>query len=44
MNNSVSIKSLQPRLTLIVALDSTGEIYYSVTQNNTDSSMMEIFF
>ena len=43
-NNSYPVKNLQPRLSLILALDSTGTIYYSITQYNTDSYMMEIFF
>ena len=43
-NNSLPVKNLQPRLSLILALDTTGTIYYSITQHNTDSYMMEIFF
>ena len=30
-NNSLPVKSLQPRLSLILALDTTGAIYYSIT-------------
>ncbi len=41
--NSKAIKSLAPRISLIVGLSSDGEIYCSVTQVNTDSSMLMMF-
>ena len=33
-----------PRISVIVGLDSTGAVYLSLTQANSNSKIMEIFF
>jgi hypothetical protein len=43
MTNSVPVKKVRPRITMIVALDSTGEIYCSLLQANSDSDTMRLF-
>ena len=42
--NSVAKKNLQPRISLIVAMDSTGAVYLSMLQANSNSAVMELFF
>ena len=36
-------KSINPRLSLIAALDTLGNVYYSLTQCNTESDVMMMF-
>jgi len=36
-------KSVAPRLALLCALDTKGQIYYSLSQSNTDSDMMMLY-
>ena len=36
-------KQVQPRISLLVALDSTGKIWCSLTQANTDTDIMTTF-
>jgi len=36
-------KAVTPRLALIAALDTEGQIYYSLSQSNTDTDMMMLF-
>jgi len=43
-SNSVPKKNLQPRISMIVALDSAGQVYASLLQANSNSSVMEMFF
>ena len=38
-----AISQTQPRISVIAALDSNGEIFYSLTQGNTNDKIMEIF-
>ena len=35
--------AINPRLSLIAALDTNGNLYYSLTQTNTDSDIMMLF-
>ena len=35
---------LQPRVSMIVGIDSKGEIFLSLTQSNSNSEIMELFF
>ena len=37
-------KSIDPRISLILGLDTEGNVYYAVSQANNDSQMMAIFF
>jgi hypothetical protein len=39
----VPVKKVRPRITLIVALDSAGEIYFSLLQANSDSDTIALF-
>ena len=41
--NSVPTKQVQPRISLIVAIDSVGHMYASFTQVNTDSKIMGLY-
>jgi hypothetical protein len=43
MSNSIPVKKVRPRITLIIALDSAGEIYCSLLQANSDSDTMRLF-
>ena len=43
LSNSLATKKVSPRITLIVALDSEGQIYASLMQANSDSDTMIIF-
>ena len=36
--------SIFPRITLILGIDTLGNVYYSLAQANSNSSMMELFF
>ena len=40
---SATSKMIQPRLSLIAALDTNGAIFFSLTQVNTDSNVMMLF-
>ena len=42
--NSNAIKQVQPRISMIVGLDSTGKVYLSLVQANSNTSMMELYF
>jgi hypothetical protein len=39
----VPVKKVRPRITMIAALDSRGEIYISLLQANSDSETMQMF-
>ena len=41
--NSLPVKQMQPRISMIVALASTGEVYCALTQVNTDSDVISHF-
>ena len=41
--NSVPTKSVAPRISMIMALDSDGIVYACLTQVNTDSTMMKLY-
>ena len=41
--NSLPEPLVRPRISLLAAIDTGGEIYVSVCQSNTDYSVMEIF-
>ena len=43
LSNSVSAKDVSPRLSLILALDSLGNVYFSMTQANTDHQIFCLF-
>ena len=42
--NAVPTHSLTPRITLIAALDTMGNIYLTLTQANSNNKTMEIYF
>ena len=42
--NSVPKLAIKPRITMILGVDSLGNIYYSLAQANSNSSMMELFY
>ena len=42
-NNSYSAKALGYKLNLITAIDTTGQVYLSITQFNTTSNVMMMF-
>ena len=42
--NSVPKLPIAPRITMIVGIDTLGNVYYSLAQANSNSSMMELFF
>ena len=42
--NSVPKLAIKPRVTMILGVDSLGNIYYSLAQANSNSSMMELFY
>lgn len=37
------VKTISPRITLIVALDTEGKLYASLLQANSDGDTMELF-
>ena len=41
--NSVPMKSVAPRISLIVAFDTLGNMYASFIQANTDGKVMSLF-
>ena len=43
-NNNLEKKTMNPRISLIVGIDTLGNIYYSISQSNSNSKMMDIFF
>jgi hypothetical protein len=43
VSNSVPVKKVRPRITMVAALDSRGEIYISLLQANSDSETMQMF-
>ena len=42
-SNSVARKAVQPRISMIMALDTLGNLYASLTQVNTDSKVMSLY-
>lgn len=42
--NSMPKKNLQPRISMIVGLDTNGQVYTALLQANSNSSIMELFF
>ena len=42
--NSVAKLQIQPRISMIVGIDSKGKAYLSLIQSNSNSKIMEIFF
>ena len=42
--NSNPIVTIFPRISMIVAIDTLGNIYVSLTQSNSNSQIMECFF
>ena len=42
--NSVAKKQMQPRVSMITALDTRGSIYISLLQANSNSNVMEMFY
>ena len=43
-NNGVSQLQIVPRVSLILAFDSTGKVYFSLLQANSNSQVMKLFF
>jgi len=41
---SVPIVQVSPRISMIAAIDTDGNTYFSLTQTNSNSKVMEIFF
>jgi hypothetical protein len=42
--NSVAKLEVQPRITMILGLDTLGNVYVTLAQANSNSQMMELFF
>ena len=42
--NSVAKLEVAPRITLILGLDSRGNVYLTLAQANSNSQMMELYF
>jgi hypothetical protein len=42
--NSVAKLEIAPRITVILGLDSRGNVYLALAQANSNSQMMELFF
>ena len=42
--NSVAKLEIAPKITVILGLDSRGNVYLSLAQANSNSQMMELFF
>ena len=42
--NTLSTKSLSPKVNMIAAVDTDGNLYLSLTQQNTDNDIMLMFF
>ena len=42
-NYSVKLKKLQPRISMITAVDKEGEVLVCLTQSNSNRSMMGVF-
>ena len=42
--NSVAKYEISPRITMILALDTRGNVYLTLAQANSNSAMMELFF
>ena len=42
--NTVTVKQLSHRVNMIAAIDTDGRLYLSLTQQNTDSDVMLMFF
>ena len=42
--NSIARKMMVPRISMIVAMDTNGNVYQSLTQSNSNSKIMELFF
>ena len=42
--NTLSTKSLSPKVNMIAAVDTNGNLYLSLTQQNTDTYVMLMFF
>ena len=41
--NSVNTRTISPRIPLIVAVSTEGEVYFSLTQVNTDDEVKRLF-
>ena len=41
--DSVPKKNVQPRLSMIAALDTSGAVHISLLQSNTNSNIMEMY-
>ena len=42
-SNSVARLNVSPRISLILAMDTNGSIYWSMVQANTDADVMSVF-
>ena len=42
--NSVAKLEIAPRITMILGMDSQGNVYVSLAQANSNSEMMELYF
>jgi len=43
-NNSVPVGFLSPRISIVVGLDSNANLYLTLSQGNSNSTSMEVFF
>jgi len=43
-NNSMPVGLLAPRISIILGLDSNANLYLTLSQANSNSSSMEVFF
>ena len=42
--NTLKQVQVQPRITMIIAYDNTGQVYFSLLQSNSNNKTMELFF
>ena len=43
-NNNLPKKSMNPRISMIVGIDTLGNIYFTLSQSNSNSTIMDLFF
>ena len=43
-NNNLPKKSMNPRISMIVGIDTLGNVYFTLSQSNSNSTIMDLFF
>ena len=41
---NVDVHAIMPRVSMIVALDTDGKVWFTLSHSNTDSNVMALFF